>query len=175
MKLINLLIIALSAASKIADAADENNNKAAVATNLLRGTFNYAFNSSMASNTEGRVAAPCSSDGDCSDGTIVRSVPATQAINTSPQTTSPAPSPGVGPSGWRRAPQYCTQPEGGCVLKYNRKVYNQKGGQCSPGCYCNFVNNRNRSRNGGQPAFMCSSNHMDDSEDVHGEDDVELA
>ena len=172
MKLINLLIIALSAASKIAAAADENNNKATVA---LRGTFNYAFNSIMVSNTEGQVAAPCSSDGDCSDGTIVRSVPATQAINTSPQTTSPAPSPGVGPSGWRRAPQYCTQPEGGCVLKYNRKVYNQKGGQCSPGCYCNFVNNRNRSRNGGQPAYMCSSNHMDDSEDVHGEDDVELA
>ena len=177
MKLINLLIIALSAASTnpvAAVAADENNNKATVATNLLRGTFDSAFNLIMASNTEG-VATTCSSDGDCSYGTIVRSVPATPAINTSPPTTSPAPSPGVGPSGWRRAPQYCTQPEGGCVLKYNRKVYNQKGGQCSPGCYCNFVNNRNRSRNGGQPAYMCSSNHMDDSEDVHGEDDVELA
>ena len=174
MKLINLLIIALSAASKTAAAADENNNKATIATNLLRGTFNYAFNS--ASNTKGRSAAPCSSDGDCSDGTIVLSVPATPAINTSPPTTSPAPSPGVGPSGWRRAPQYCTQPgASGCVLEYNKKVYNKKGGQCSPGCYCNFVNERNRSRNGGQPAYMCSSNHMNDSEDVHGEDDVELA
>ena len=54
MKLINLLIIALSAASNpAAAAADENNNKATVATNLLRGTFDSAFNSIMASNTEG--------------------------------------------------------------------------------------------------------------------------
>jgi len=52
MKLINLLIIALSAASNpaAAVAADENNNKATVATNLLRGTFDSAFNLIMASN-----------------------------------------------------------------------------------------------------------------------------
>ena len=67
MKLINLLIIALSAASTnpvAAVAADENNNKATVATNLLRGTFDSAFNLIMASNTEG-VANSCSSDKDC--------------------------------------------------------------------------------------------------------------
>ena len=51
MKLINLLIIALSVASNpAAAAADENNNKATVATNLLRGTFNSAFHNIMTSN-----------------------------------------------------------------------------------------------------------------------------
>lgn len=65
MKLINLLIIALSVASNPAAAADETNNKATVATNLLRGTFDSAFNLIMASNTEGCEGDVCSSDGEC--------------------------------------------------------------------------------------------------------------
>ena len=65
MKLINLLIIALSVASNPAAAADETNNKATVATNLLRGTFDSAFNLIMASNTEGCEGDVCSSDKAC--------------------------------------------------------------------------------------------------------------
>lgn len=61
-----------------------------------------------------------------------------------------------------RAPQYCTQPEGGCILRYNNRTWNENGSECEGLCYCNYVNEKNRALNGGQPAFMCSREAGDD-------------